>query len=213
MEIENIKYLVERYPVLYHMAELSAVIGIKKYGLLSTTAILDKFLAKDLNRSLIEEVVRRESLTIKAEAGIEIVIRDQKPMNESGLLRCLNGLTPRQWLLELNSFVFFWASMDRVDRLVGTRAYASRKHALLVVDTASFVKAYKGSIYLTPMNTGCTRPYPHPRDRTTISPLNEFDLAYWKRKRGKRGDHIVEVLVRHSVPDIMKFVREIQIIG
>jgi hypothetical protein len=47
------------------------------------------------------------------------VVRDQFPMTDAGLLRCLpNHISPADWYKLLNQKVFFWLTKDRLIRLL-----------------------------------------------------------------------------------------------
>src|SRR3954466_9026428 len=60
------------------------------------------------------------------------------------------------------------------------------------------------SLETTAMNSGCTKPMPHPRDESTFRRIPDYDYAYWRARR-PRGERVVELCVDHSVPDIMRF--------
>lgn len=45
------------------------------------------------------------------EHGLALV-RDDKPMQEGSLKKCLVGMTPREWYEHLNRRVFFWAEKE-----------------------------------------------------------------------------------------------------
>src|SRR5690242_18502139 len=104
------------------MAESGSLPGIRRHGLLSTSALLDLFEIAGSERYNIESCRRPGSVVISHPVHGQAVIRDQKPMSEEMLRRCLIGLTPRQWFELLNHKVFFWADGDRLQRLLGARA-------------------------------------------------------------------------------------------
>src|SRR2546425_1085258 len=105
------------------MAEADSWPSIREKGLLSTTALLNLFgITGDL-RCSIESAHRPESVTIRHPKHGAVVIRDQKPMHESALGKCLKGITPRQWYELLNRHVFFWVTPERVQTLLEARAY------------------------------------------------------------------------------------------
>ena len=62
---------------------------------------------------------------------------------------------------------------------------------------------------LSPLNSGCTIPFPHARDLTTFRRLTDY--PYENRKR--LADPFVELAVDHSVPDIRELVTEVREIG
>lgn len=98
----DIKNLVARYPNLYHMAEKDAWPSIRTNGLLSATAVLDRFSVAGDERLRLEEGHRPEKSFV-GPATEGIVLRDQKPMAPSRLKDALiDGTTPAQWYRFLN---------------------------------------------------------------------------------------------------------------
>ena len=74
--------LISKYPYLYHMAESGSWPSIKKYGLFSTTALLDMYNIQGEDRDKIESCIRPQSITINNKKYGHVVIRDQKPLSE-----------------------------------------------------------------------------------------------------------------------------------
>ena len=73
------------------MAERGAWPSIRANGLRSTSALLDLFGVEGEERRAVEAVRRPEGVTLTA-AGLDpVVVRDQKPMTDEGLRRCLTG--------------------------------------------------------------------------------------------------------------------------
>lgn len=90
------------YPRLYHMAQAGSWPSIMRRGLLSTSALLDLFEVNGIAREAIESQHRPSSVEITHATHGRAIIRDQKPMSEKALLKCLVGTTPRQWYELLN---------------------------------------------------------------------------------------------------------------
>ncbi len=200
----------EKHPWLYHMATGGSWESISTHGLLSTTALLDLFEYSGQQRHGIESCHRPESVPISHPSYGTAVIRDQKPMSDRSLRKCLMTLTPTTWYKTLNGRVFFWLTEKRLKTMLNARAYKSKKQDVLVVDTQSLVRAYESSIHLSPMNSGCTVPFAHPRGPKTFRKIEDYPYDEWERKRGKNGDLIVELAVLHSVPDIWKHVLRVE---
>lgn len=192
--------LVTRYPKLYHMAEADTWDSVRKHGLLSTSALLDLYGVKGTLRYAIESEHRPESIPISHPVYGTAVIRDQKPMSDSGLLRCLRDVTPKEWYETLNRRVFFWLTRKRLLTLLNAKPYRNQKHCVLTIDTALMLERHTDEITLAPLNSGCTKPYPHPRGSDTFLPLREYPYE----SRRKKGDYsaIVELTVDYKVPDI-----------
>jgi len=199
--------LAAAYPSLYHMAEAGSWPSIQKYGLLSTTSLLTLFELQASVRSRIESAHRPESIVIKhAELGTAVV-RDQIPMREQDLVRCLrDDMTPREWYQLLNSKVFFWLTEQRLQRMLGARAYRDRPHTVLILDTAALLADYTPSVVLSSMNSGCTRPVAHPRGKDTFQPLARYPFAE-RRRRGLEA--VVELAVEGGVKNIATYTREV----
>src|ERR1700728_2842755 len=90
----DVQELIDRYPRLYHTAHVDAWAGIQAHGLLSTTALLDLFEVCGHNRDLIESTRRPESVVIEHRRFGRAVIRDNKPITDGQLARCLTGMAP-----------------------------------------------------------------------------------------------------------------------
>lgn len=194
--------LIKHFPRLWHMAEDGSFESIRKHGLLSTSSLLDLYDITGQERVALESERRPESVTV-AKAGFpNAIVRDQKPMTESALKKCLaKDVTPTQWFEILNGRAFFWLSRDRLRGLLGARAYRGRPQTVLTVDTASLLKAHKERIELSPLNSGATIYKPQPRGRDTFLPIADYPFEEWRKKR-RSGEPVVELVIRDGVPDI-----------
>jgi hypothetical protein len=193
--------IAEIHPTLYHMAEFGTWDSIREQGLLSTSALLDLFGIAGQDRNEIESSRRKTFVQIKHPKYGTITIRDQRPMSDSKLARCLrDGLTTADWYRILNSRVFFWLTESRLVTLMG--AYSDREHLVLEVNTAELLKRHLPKVMLTPMNTGTTSRMAFPRGLATFQPPHKYRFEMNKKKKGGRAKAIVELTVDHSVPDI-----------
>jgi hypothetical protein len=209
----SVDQLVAQFPRLYHMAEAGSWSSIEQHGLLSTSALLDLFEVTGEKRRDIEERHRPNSVSLNHRVHGTAVVRDQKPMDDAGLIKALKGdATPKQWYQLLNGRVFFWLSRSRLDRLLNARAYRDKRQTILTVDTRALVEAHKDEILLCPINSGATKPNPHPRTRRSFLPLAEYPFELWCSKRPK-NDTIVELTVARSVQRIKDFVLEVEEVG
>ena len=201
--------LLQDCPTLYHMAQRGSWPKIREHGLLSTSAILDKFGIAGEQRQLIETQRRPLSVLLENEDFGSAVIRDQSPIDDVGLIRCLqDGLTPEDWYRSLNGKVFFWLTRSRLLRLLNAGTYRTEGHDVLELDAAPLVMAYMQQIWLCPMNSGCTKPYPHPRGKDTFARVPDYPYAGWKAKR-RPGERVVELAVDYAVADISRFVKRV----
>ena len=184
MTEEEFEELITDHPLLYHMAEDGSWPTIREHGLMSTSAILDFYELQGDYRSQIESARRPETIHLQGGIGISIAVRDQKPMLDSGLVRCLeDGLSPSEWYGILNQRTFFWLTEERLNRLLCAGSYSGSLHDVLVVDTRSLVQTHHDAITLSPMNSGNTRPFPHPRGLRTFLPIAQYPYADRKRRK------------------------------
>ena len=206
---KELEELISDCPTLYHMAERGSWASIMKRGLLSTSALLDLYSVNGAERRKIEQEHRPSSIEITAEGLPRAVIRDQIPMSDAGLQRCLpTHLKPSDWYRILNTKAFFWLSEARLHKLTGAKAYRNFEHDVLEINTRSLIEAHREKIWLCPINSGCTKPMPRYRDESVFARIPDYPYAYWRRKR-KRGERVVELAVDYSVPDIRKHVRRV----
>jgi len=84
--------------------------------------------------------------------------------------------------------VFFWLTEDRLETMLNARAYRDIEQDVLIVDSESLITAYEGEIRLSPINSGCTKPWPQPRDRSTFLAINKYSYDFWVKKRGWCND-------------------------
>ncbi|MFL5344193.1 MAG: DUF7002 family protein [Hyalangium sp.] len=200
----------ERFPRLFHMAEAGSWPSIQRHGLLSTSALLDLFEVWGEQRMALEARHRPESVTLHHPRHGTAVVRDQKPMDDAGLLRSLSGgLSPTDWYQLLNARVFFWVSHERLTKLLNARAYRDKRQTVLTVDTARLLARHEARVLLSPLNSGATKPFPARRGPDTFLPMARYPFSFWDQKR-KRREPVVELTVAHSVPDIRDFVLRVE---
>ena len=188
--------IASRHPVLYHMTEDESWESIRERGLLSTTALLDLFEVRGERRHAIESARRPEMVAIEHPEHGTALVHDNKPMQEKALVRCLRGMTPREWYEHLNRRVFFWVQKERLLKLLGARANRDRPHLVLEVDAGALLRRHADRVTLSPLNSGATfamRPAPRGPDT-------------FRRIVDHRDDRpVVELAVDYAVPDIADF--------
>jgi hypothetical protein len=188
--------LIEKYPVLFHMAEADSWASIVEHGLLSTLALLDLYSVDGPARQVIACERRAESVEIAHPTYGRAVIRDQKPLHQATLRRCLTDLSPGEWYWLLNSKVFFWPTEGRLRSLLGARSYRDRPHTVIRVDTRLLIERCEADITLSPINSGSTMRAAVARGSGTFQSIADYPLAVLKR----RG--VAEVAVNHGVRQI-----------
>ena len=188
--------LVRKHPVLYHMAELSNWPNIQRYGLLSTSALLDLFEIAGPSRFEIESQWRPKSIELDHPTYGTAVVRDQMPMREDRLRGCLVDMTTQQWYELINRKTFFWPDQIPLGWMLGAAPYIGREHAVIVVPTEQLLARHANVVTLSAINSGSVRPVratgraPR-RGPSTFQSLQEF-ADRWIR----------ELAVDYSVPDI-----------
>jgi len=202
--------LIALHPKLYHMASFGSWPTIERHGLLSTTALLNLYAIPPADRAPLESAHRSELTPLTHPTHGTAYLRDQKPMSDAGLVRALqDGLTPADWYRILNARVFFWTRRDRLDTLLAGRAYRDRQHTVLVLDTAELLARHAADVELSPINSGSTVYNPAPRGRDCFLPLDRLAFEHWAKKRRSKTKAIVELTVRHAVPDVRELVVEV----
>jgi hypothetical protein len=189
--------LASRYPVLFHMAESGSWESIRERGLLSTSALLDLFEVEGGERITIESTRRPEIVRLEhPEHGVALV-RDNKPMQEKALEKCLYGMTPREWYELLNRRVFFWVERKRLLKLLGARAYRDRPHLVLEVDTAKLLERHADRVTLSPINSGAT---------FAMNPASRGPDTFRRIVDHPERKPFVELAVDYAVLDVADFV-------
>jgi hypothetical protein len=129
-------------------------------------------------------------------------------MDDAGLKRALrDGLLPADWYRIVNRNVFFWVDEVRLERLLSAQAYRSQRHLVCVTDTARLLERHADRVTLSPMNSGATKPRPHPRGRDTFLSLEQYPFED-RVRRGLRP--IVELAVEYAVLDITELLIEVR---
>lgn len=198
----TIDKLAELHPRLYHMAEEGSWESIRDRGLLSTTALLDLFEIAGAERKQIEAERRPQGVVIAHRDHGRAVIRDNVPMSDSALLKCLENGTPREWYELLNRRVFFWTERERLMRLLGAKAYRGKRQLVITVETAALLASHSAKVTLSPINSGSTIMRPVPRGLGTFRTIEDFPYGEWRMKGRARKNVVVELAVDYSVPDL-----------
>jgi uncharacterized protein DUF7002 len=205
----TLEELANNYPRLYHMAAKGSWPSIRTHGLLSTSALLDLYGMAGNARADIESKHRPTTVLVTDPRLGTVEIRDQKPMSDGSLERALqDGLSPRRWYEILNSKVFCWTNKSRLTRLLCARAYRDDEHDVLWLNTKSLMDELSDRVVLSPINSGCTKPFPHPRGTNTFLSVQHYPWDTWRKKRGVE-EAIVEVAFEGGIPEIDKYVERV----
>ena len=184
MNPSELEHFLRHHPQLYHFAEPG------------TSALLDIYDINGARRFRLESTKRSTTERLSKPGLPPAFIRDQHAINETILRRTLiDSITPRQWYEYLNGKVFFWAELERLNRMVN----AYRCGELIVLNARRFVKAYRNRIRLSHMNSGATRSPYHYRGYTTFCRIEDYPYS---RRRKK----VAEVCIDVGVPDVLRYV-------
>lgn len=206
MTDEDLARLLRDCPTLWHMAEAGSWPSIREHGLLSTSRLLDRLGLTGAAREAVESRRRPEAVALSGPGGM-VLIRDNKPLSDAGLARCLDdGLTPQDWYRLLNARAFFWLRPERILTLM--RAYPGQPHDVLEVEAAPLVAAHRDRITLSPINSGAIGRAAARRGRDTFLPIAAYPYEHYRTRRGPR-DRVVELAVEGGVPDVARFVRRV----
>lgn len=189
------------------MADSRNLQGILERGLLSTSSLLDLFEIRGAERVAIERKHRPATVPIEHERYGTAMIRDQKPMSVSRIAASLTDAAPDAFFRFLNGRVFFWPTEKRLATMNAARAYREQDQTVFVLASEPLIAEYEKRIRLSPMNSGATTPFAHPRSIGMFKRVNEFDYE----SRSKYADPIAEVTIDAGVDNIMEFVERIEI--
>lgn len=192
----TLEELVQRYPQLYHMAELGSWRTIQEHGLRSTSALLDLFGVIRQERFKIESQWRPKGVILTHPTYGKALVRDQLPMPESKLRGCLVDMTPQEWYELINRKTFFWAEKTPLVWMLKAAPYRDREHGVITIPTRILLDHHVDRITLSAINSGSVYPSkatgtPRLRGRDTFKPLRDF-TSRW----------VTELAVEYSVPDI-----------
>ena len=191
------------------MAALDAWPGIVRHGLLSTSAILDRLGVDADTRRGLERMQRPEGVDLWHPVHGRFHLRDQKPIPEAQLRRCLSGMEPQAWYALLNRKVFFWPSEERLRTHQCALGNRDREHCVLTVGTAALLAAAGERVTLSPINSGAALRKPAARGPATFRSVSEYPYAE-RRRRNARGA-LAEVAVDYALPEIRELVLAVTI--
>ncbi len=90
--------------------------------------------------------------------------------------------------------------------------YRAKRQTVLVVDTAKLLAQVGNRPVLSPLNTGATKPMPHPRGDDCFMPLHAYPFAEWSRRRRGR-EPAVELAVPGMVQNVERVVERALSVG
>lgn len=205
----DVNELIERYPRLFHLAEAGSAPAISEHGLLPAQEIVSTSALSPHEQAAILSRPRPRALTIEHPVLDRATLRDQTPLRAHILDKVLTDMTARQWLSALNERVFFWLHSQRLDQLLNARRNRGRPHDILVIDTASLVRAHDRRIRLSAINSGSAL-YPNApkRGTRTFQTIEDYPFAERIRSRTPQAA-VVELAVSGGVRDISNHIIDV----
>ncbi len=185
----DLELLSQKRPFLYHLTSKSNLPSItSSRTLLSTSVLLEQADDPGVNSYLRSR--RKNHLLIQI-GGRQVLIRDQRPLSEKALPKCLEGgLTPEDYYELLNQRVFLWATLPRLSR--HHDRYRSEDPILLRFPTAEIIRL-NPTVEFSRLNSGATRANSH---LGGIAPRRGRETFQVAKDYGYAISSIVEVTVR-----------------
>lgn len=149
----NLELLSQTRPFLYHLtSQVNLPSIVSSCTLLSTSVLLER--ADDPSAQAHLRRRRPDHVTIEID-GREVKIRDQRPISEKALAKCLDGgLQSADYYELLNNRVFLWPTLERLGRHYDR--YESEEPVLLRLSTREIL-ALNSNIEFSRLNSGATR--------------------------------------------------------
>lgn len=190
--------------IAYHLVDIRNWKSIQAQGLLSTERLVELSTNADA-ASLRQHRPKGAYLDVGA------YIRDQSPMPRKSIERALrSGLTPEDWFELLNSKVFFWLDLKRLNR--HRAACKSQKQVVLAIDAGRMLEEYATQASVSPINTGNAMRAATPRNLTTFVSYRDWVESGWDSEqvpglsRRSRSLWPAELTITGAIPDIARFI-------
>lgn len=196
-------------PKLYHITEPDNLSGIKSFGLLPTTTLIDRFEVSPEQRKTI--LGNRRDVVVLANPTHGIAaINDNRPLSNKKLARCLdNNLSVDDWLTMLNRRVFFFVRETDIAKLRNAVVNRDRPKLLLTFNALPLLQRHFANVEISPINSGNTNHSPARRGIKTFARAQDMDFEKWRVARSKvRPDVIKEVTVCGPVENAFEYLTD-----
>ncbi len=143
---------IEYTPYLYHLtSKQNARNIIRGKKLFSANALIDM---SDEKEKSIKKNKRFVHKSIHID-GVEVLLRDQRPISEKALAKCLtDGWGVDDFLFHLNNRVFMWSNLRRLTRHFNR--YVDEEPIIFRFSTSNIIEA-NPHVKFARLNTGATR--------------------------------------------------------
>lgn len=181
----NQEKFIQKREFLYHLTDLNNVQTIlETRTILSTNVIVDQNQIMTLDeKNLLKKTRRKNHIQLQYD-NHTFKIRDQRPLSPVALSKCLtNGCTIEEYIELLNSRVFFWPTLKRLNIHFGR--YAHEKPVIIRCKTRDILETNQNA-ELCHLNSGATRPNAYlggiasPRGKHTFIPIAAFEMGISK---------------------------------
>gem|GEM_PF-1486923 len=151
----DLQKFILRHPFLYHLSDARNLSQIVKEGkLYSSVELAEKSSLDDEDKKKII-LQRRPTHKLIPIEGVIYYIRDQRPVSEKNLLKCLTpGWTLANFYLLINSRVFFWPTVKRLESHFSR--YRAENPVIIRVSTEEILKINQNAEFCR-LNSGATR--------------------------------------------------------
>ncbi len=166
----DLQKYIEKRPFLYHLTcEENAVNIIEKGKLLSTNALIELSGNKEDNKVKRERRLKHYPLLIE---GTQLYLRDQRPISEKALGKCLtDGWNVGDFLYHLNDRVFMWPSLERLWKHFNR--YEAEKPVIFRFLAKDIIEA-NPHVKFSRLNSGATRANSHLGGKAPARGANTF---------------------------------------
>jgi len=175
---------------------------IERHGLLPVSKLAEMSTMPDGGAPILR---RRRNTPLRLPiAGGEAWVRDQGPIREQMLTRCLRGIPLEEWYAMLNERVFFF--VRRADERKLCNAYRTMDQCLVRIDGTALVNEYGRSAFVSRFNSGSVPRSP------AIPRGPEIYVSASEVGRSIRPREIRELTIVGGVPNLADFVLSVDVI-
>jgi hypothetical protein len=166
----DLQKFIDQRPYLYHLtSEVNATNIIATKRLLSANQLITMAGVADIDT--IKRTKRTQHLNLTVD-GKEILLRDQRPISEKALSKCLtNGWAVGDFLYHLNERIFMWPTLDRLWKHFNR--YENEKPVIFRFTTKDILEA-NHNVKFSRLNSGATRANSHLGGKAPERGLNTF---------------------------------------
>jgi hypothetical protein len=190
--------------IAYHLADIRNLKSIQAHGLLSTQRLVE--LSANADRSILRRHRPEEKYL-----DFGSFIGGQGNMQRKSLKRALrSGLAPEDWFELLNSKVFFWLDLNRLN--CHRAARKRQKQVVLAIDARRMLDEYAPLASVTPINSSHAMRTMAPGNLSTFVPYKKWLESGWDSEQvpgissRPKTWWPAELAITGQIPDIARFV-------